>query len=41
MLAASRWCLGFLFDPEDGGDLFLRDVGWLLTGLHGVIYQKI
>jgi hypothetical protein len=28
---------GFLFfAPEDGGDIFLRNVG-----LHGVIYQKI
>jgi hypothetical protein len=25
-----------LFDPEDGGDMFLRNVG-----LHGVIPQKI
>jgi hypothetical protein len=29
-----------LFDPEDGGDIFLRNVSWL-NGLYGVISQKI
>jgi hypothetical protein len=28
--------LGLFFDPEDGGDMFLRNVD-----LHGVISQKI
>jgi hypothetical protein len=24
--------LGLLVDPDDGGDVFLRNVGWLSTG---------
>jgi hypothetical protein len=24
--------LGFFFDPKDGGDIFIRNVGWLLVG---------
>jgi hypothetical protein len=32
--------LGVLFYPEDGSDMFLRNVAWL-TGLHGVISQEI
>jgi hypothetical protein len=32
--------LGLFFNPEDGGDMFLRSVGDF-DGLHGVISQKI
>jgi hypothetical protein len=32
--------LGSFFDPEDGGDMFLWNVGWP-NGLHDVISQKI
>jgi hypothetical protein len=28
-------------DPEDGGDMFLRNVGLKLNGLHSVISQKM
>jgi hypothetical protein len=35
-LLATRFHVGFLlglfFDPEDGGDMFLRDVGWISAG---------
>jgi hypothetical protein len=27
--------------PEDGGDMFLHNVGWNSNGLHGVISQKM
>jgi hypothetical protein len=30
--------LAYFFDPEDGGDMFLRNVG---NGSHGVIFQKV
>jgi hypothetical protein len=31
-LHASRWFPAWLiFDPKDGGDMFLRNVGWLQT----------
>jgi hypothetical protein len=33
--------LGLFFDPEDGDDMFLRNVCCLFNGLHGVISQKI
>jgi hypothetical protein len=29
------------FCPEDGGDMFLRDVDFTFNGLHGVISQNI
>jgi hypothetical protein len=32
--------LGLLFDPEDGGDIFLRNVGWLSMDKHGVMSHK-
>jgi hypothetical protein len=28
---ASRFCWTYFFDPEDGGDMFLRNVGWNST----------
>jgi hypothetical protein len=33
--------LGLFLDPDDGGDIFLRNVWSALNGLHGVISQKI
>jgi hypothetical protein len=30
-----------LFDPEDGGDMFLRNVVLTFNGLHGIVSQKI
>jgi hypothetical protein len=33
--------LDYFFDPEDGGDMFLRNVGLQLNGLHGVTSQKM
>jgi hypothetical protein len=36
LLPASHWFLfGLFLDPEDEGDMFLRNVGWF------VLYQKI
>jgi hypothetical protein len=37
----SGFLLSLLFDPEDGGSIFLRNVGWLCNGVHGVISQMI
>jgi hypothetical protein len=31
LLHADFW-LGLFFDPEDGGDMFLRNAGWLSIG---------
>jgi hypothetical protein len=30
---------GLFFDPEDGGDMFLRNVGWLSTD-YTVLYPR-
>jgi hypothetical protein len=30
-LLQSGFLLGFFLDPEDGGDIFLQNVGWLST----------
>jgi hypothetical protein len=32
---------GLFFDPEDGCDMYRRNVGWLSNGLHGIISQKM
>jgi hypothetical protein len=32
--------LGLFFNPEDGGDMFLRNVVLTLNGLHGVISRN-
>jgi hypothetical protein len=44
-LLATCFCAGFLlglsFDTEDGGYIFLKNFGWLSSGLHSVIFQKI
>jgi hypothetical protein len=33
--------LSLFFDPEDGGDMFLRNFGFTFNGLQGVISQKL
>jgi hypothetical protein len=33
--------LSSIFIPEDGDDMFLRNIGRLFTRLHGMISQKI
>jgi hypothetical protein len=35
----ATFLLGLFFDPENGGDMFLRNVGF--NWLHGVMSQKI
>jgi hypothetical protein len=32
-------CLPYFFDPEDGGDMFLRNIGWLITD-YAAIYPQ-
>lgn len=31
VLLAAYFLLGYLLDPKDGGDMFLRTVSWLST----------
>jgi hypothetical protein len=31
----------FFFDPEDGADMLLRNVGLTVSGLHGFISQEV
>jgi hypothetical protein len=33
--------LGLLFDPEGGGDMFLRNVGQIFNELHDIVSQNI
>jgi hypothetical protein len=40
-LLLAGFLLGSFFYPEDGGDVFLRNVQSIFSGLHGVISQKI
>ena len=37
----SHWYLLGFSNPEDGGDMLFRNVGWLLNGLRGVISHKM
>jgi hypothetical protein len=39
VLHAACFLIGFLFDPKDGGDMFLRYVSYF-NGIHGVISKK-
>jgi hypothetical protein len=39
-VASPDFLLGLFFDPEDGRDMFLRNFGSLLNGLHTVLSQK-
>jgi hypothetical protein len=33
--------LGLFFDPKDGGDIILRNIGLIFSGLFCVIFQKM
>jgi hypothetical protein len=39
-LLHAGFLLGLLVNPDDGGNMFLWNVGWLSNGLHDVISQK-
>jgi hypothetical protein len=39
--SSAIFLLSSIFIPEDGDDMFLRNVGLLFTRLHGLIFQKI
>jgi hypothetical protein len=32
--------LGLLFDPDDGGDMFLRNVGWLSEDYKALYHRR-
>jgi hypothetical protein len=36
----ASFLLGLFIDPEDGGDMLLRNVGWLYTD-YTTLYQKL
>jgi hypothetical protein len=39
-LLHASFLLDLFSGPDDGGDMFLRNVGLTFNGLHGVISQK-
>jgi hypothetical protein len=40
-LLHASFLLDLFFDLDDVSDMFLRNIGWLFNGLHGVISRKI
>jgi hypothetical protein len=40
-LLRARFLFGLFSDPEDGEGMFLINFGWLSTGIHCVVSQKI
>jgi hypothetical protein len=40
-LLHADFLLGLSFDPEDGGEMFLRNVGWLSTDYTALYYRRI
>jgi hypothetical protein len=39
-LLQARFVLGIFFDPEDGGDMFLRNVGWLSADYMALYHRR-